>query len=102
MPFGQAVQAYSRYHYDRLTDPDFGPCEVAAEAGISLRYVQKLFKERGSTCNEFIYSVRLDHAARLLQRRALLGPGQPLSEVAYGRGFRDYTQRAGKVGEALG
>ena len=39
---------------DRFADPDFGPCEVAAEAGISLRYLQKLFTARGSTCSEFI------------------------------------------------
>jgi AraC family transcriptional regulator, positive regulator of tynA and feaB len=57
---------------DGFSDSDFGPPEVAAEAGVSLRYVQKLFTERGSTCSEFIYSVRLDHAAHLLHRRALL------------------------------
>jgi AraC family transcriptional activator of tynA and feaB len=58
---------------DRYSDPELGPCEVAAEAGISLRYLQKLFTERGSTCTHFILSLRLDHAARLLRRRALLG-----------------------------
>src|ERR1700731_3882511 len=50
---------------DRFADPDFGPCQVAAEAGISLRYLQKLFTARNSTCTHFIHSVRLDHAARL-------------------------------------
>src|SRR5262249_26111680 len=44
---------------DGCADPDFGPHEVAAEAGISLRYLQKLFTERGSTCSEYIYSFRL-------------------------------------------
>jgi AraC-like DNA-binding protein len=78
----------------RYADPDFGPREVAAEAGISLRYVQKLFTERDSTCSEYIYSLRLDHAAHLLQRRALLGTHQPLSEVAYASGFRDYPHFA--------
>jgi AraC family transcriptional regulator, positive regulator of tynA and feaB len=48
---------------DRLADPDFGPQELAADAGISLRYVHKLFTERGFSCREFIYSGRLDHAA---------------------------------------
>jgi AraC family transcriptional activator of tynA and feaB len=81
---------------DGFADPDFGPGEVAAEAGISLRYLQKLFTERGSTCSEFIYSLRLDHAARLLHRRASLGTGQPLSEIAYACGFRDYTHFARK------
>jgi AraC-like DNA-binding protein len=76
---------------DGFADPDFGPREVAAVAGISLRYLQKLFTARGSTCSEFIYSLRLDHAARLLHRRASLGTGQPLSEIAYacGRSRRD-------------
>ena len=48
---------------DRLADPDFGPADVAAEVGISLRYVQKLFTERGSTCSEFIYSLRQTEVA---------------------------------------
>ena len=87
---------------DRLVDPDFGPADVAAEAGISLRYVQKLFTERGSTCSEFIYSRRLEHAARLLQRRALLGTGQPLSEIAYACGFRDYTHFARRFRHRFG
>jgi AraC-like DNA-binding protein len=71
---------------DGLLDPDFGPAEVASEAGISLRYVQKPFTERSTTCSEFIYSHRLDHAAHLLHRRALTGTGQPLSEIAYACG----------------
>jgi hypothetical protein len=37
-----------------FTDPDFGPSEVAVKAGISLRYLQKLFTQHGSTCSEFI------------------------------------------------
>jgi len=45
---------------DGFADPDLDPCEVAARAGISLRYLQKLFTQRGSTCSEFIYSFRLD------------------------------------------
>src|SRR5712672_2187299 len=72
------------------------PRQPAAEAGISLRYLQKLFTQRGSTCGEFIYSLRLDHAARLLHRRKFLGTGQPVSEIAYACGFRDYTHFARK------
>ena len=37
--------------------------EVAAKAGISLRYLQKLFTQHGSTCSEFIYSLRLEHGS---------------------------------------
>jgi AraC family transcriptional regulator, positive regulator of tynA and feaB len=75
---------------DRFTDPDLSASKVAAEARVSLRYLQELFTARGCTCTQFIHSLRLDHAARLLHRRALLGTRQPLSEIAYACGFRDY------------
>jgi AraC-like DNA-binding protein len=78
------------------------PCEVAARAGISLRYLQKLFTERGSTCSEFIYSLRLDNAGRLLRRRIALGTGQPLREIAYACGFRDYTHFVRKFRQRFG
>jgi AraC-like DNA-binding protein len=38
----------------------------------------------------------LDHAASLLHRRAALETGQPLTEIAYACGFRDYTHFARK------
>jgi AraC family transcriptional activator of tynA and feaB len=79
---------------DSFADPDFGPCQAAERAGISLRYLQKLFTQHGSMCSEFIYSLRLDHAARLLNRRATLNGSQPLSDIAYACGFRDYTHFA--------
>jgi AraC-like DNA-binding protein len=85
-----------------FADPNFGRNEVAAEMGISLRYLQKIFTERGSTCTEFIYSLRLDHAARLVNRRASLGTNQPLSEIAYACGFRDYTHFARKFRRRFG
>jgi AraC family transcriptional regulator, positive regulator of tynA and feaB len=87
---------------DRFADPNFGPGDVAAEAGISLRYVQKLFTAHGATCSEFIYALRLDHAALLLQRRALLNTGQPLGEIAHACGFRDYVHFARRFRQRFG
>jgi AraC family transcriptional regulator, positive regulator of tynA and feaB len=87
---------------DGFPDPDFGPVEVAAEAGVSLRYVQKLLTARGTTCSEFIYSSRLDHAAHLLHRRGVLGTGGPLSEIAYACGFRDYAHFARRFHRRFG
>jgi AraC family transcriptional regulator, positive regulator of tynA and feaB len=85
-----------------FADPDFGRGEVATKTGKSLRYLQKLFTQRGSTCSEFIYSLRLEHAAQLLHRRALLGTSQSLSEVAYTSGFTDYTHFARKFRHRFG
>ncbi|HLZ82879.1 MAG TPA: helix-turn-helix domain-containing protein [Caulobacteraceae bacterium] len=79
---------------ERFAEPDFGPFDVAVETGISLRYVQKLFTERGTTCTQFLYSLRLDRAAQLLRRRAHLGNAQPLSEIAYACGYSDYSHFA--------
>jgi AraC family transcriptional regulator, positive regulator of tynA and feaB len=87
---------------DHFADPDFGPAEAAAEAGISLRYLQKLFTQCGSTCTEFIYTLRLNHAARLLDRRKLLSTGEPISAIAYDCGFRDYTHFARKFRRRFG
>jgi AraC-like DNA-binding protein len=74
----------------RFSDPGIRPRDVAIEAGISLRYLQKLFTSRGTTCSRFIQSLRLDHAARLLQLRNITNSGQPLSDIAYACGFQDY------------
>jgi AraC-like DNA-binding protein len=87
---------------DRFADPDFGPPQAAAAAGISLRYLQKLFTQRGSTCTEFIYSLRLNQAARLLDRRKLLSISEPISAIAYACGFRDYTHFGRKFRHRFG
>jgi AraC-like DNA-binding protein len=87
---------------DAFADPDLNPCEVAARAGISLRYLQKLFTQRASTCSELIYSFRLDYAAHLLQRQSTLDAGQALSEIAYASGFRDYSHFARKFRQRFG
>jgi AraC family transcriptional regulator, positive regulator of tynA and feaB len=112
--FAPSDQSCGSRHADKLfarvrgvikqeyADPDFGPPEVAARAGISLRYLQKLFTQRGSTCSELIYSLRLDQAARLLGRRESLRNAQPLSEIAYACGFRDYTHFARKFRHRFG
>jgi AraC family transcriptional regulator, positive regulator of tynA and feaB len=87
---------------ERAADPDLGPRDVAAEAGISLRYLQKLFTQRGATCRGFIDSLRLDHAGRLLRRRAIASTRQPISEIAYASGFNDYNYFSQKFRRRFG
>jgi AraC family transcriptional regulator, positive regulator of tynA and feaB len=101
MPVANRIRPLGCVIKDSLSNPDFGPIGAAAEVGISLRYVQKLFTERGTTCSEFI-SLRLDRAAHLLRRRASFRTGQALSEIAYACGFRDYARFARKFRHRFG
>src|SRR5260370_3642788 len=64
---------------DHFADPDFGPWDVAAEAGISLRYLQKLFPAKNTPCSRFLHFGPLHHAPSLLKRRACLKTSQPRS-----------------------
>jgi AraC-like DNA-binding protein len=82
------IRDIAKHHF---TDPEFGPREIAVEAGISLRYLQKFFTARGTTCSRFIQSLRLEHAARLVRRRNLTRSGQPLADIAHLSGFHDYS-----------
>ena len=77
-----------------FSHPDVGPAEVAAEAGISVRYLQKLFAARGTTCSHYIRSLRLDHAAQLLDRETPTKANIPLGEIAHSCGYRDYANFA--------
>jgi AraC-like DNA-binding protein len=106
----KAVSPYRDKQFDRVcaiikgrfANPDLRPREVAAEAGFSLRYLQKLFTQRGSTCTRYIDSLRLEHAARLLRRRALTRTRQPISAIAYASGFNDYSYFSQKFRQRFG
>jgi AraC family transcriptional regulator, positive regulator of tynA and feaB len=96
------VSRYSEKLYGRLcriiegryAELDLKPSDVAAEAGISIRYLQKLFTLRGSSFTRLVQSLRLNQASRLLHRRKELASEQPISEIAYACGFCDYTHFA--------
>jgi AraC-like DNA-binding protein len=77
-----------------FSDPDIGPADVAAEVGISVRYLQKIFAMRGVTYGSFLKACRLDHAASLLDIRAEMQIKLPLVEVARACGYRDYAHFA--------
>lgn len=74
-----------------FTDAELEPRGIANQAGISLRTLQRLFRSKRTTCSRYLQSVRLDHARRLLRRRASLKTGQPLAQIAYASGYDDYN-----------
>jgi AraC-like DNA-binding protein len=73
----------------RLRDPRLNIDSIAARAGISPRYIRRLFQEEGSSLSAYILSERLDRAYRLL-----LHPGhgsRSIAAIAYGCGFGDLS-----------
>jgi AraC family transcriptional regulator, positive regulator of tynA and feaB len=87
---------------ERFADPLLCPSSVAANVGVSVRYLQKLFTARGMTCSDFIQSLRLDHASRLIARRAALQNDQPLGDIARASGFLDYAHFSRKFRARFG
>jgi AraC-like DNA-binding protein len=47
-----------------LADPDLSPTAIAAAAGISVRYLYKLFEQDGTAVSAWVRSRRLDNVAR--------------------------------------
>lgn len=77
-----------------FSDSDLRPAGIAAEVGISVRYLQKTFAMRGVTYGSFLKACRLEHAASLLDSRAEMQTKLPLAEVALACGYRDYAHFA--------
>ena len=73
----------------RSCDPRLDIVGVATRAGISPRYVRRLFQDEGSSFSAHVLGERLDRAHRLL-----LHPGQAprtIAAVAYACGFGDLS-----------
>lgn len=70
----------------QLHDPDFSVVDVAAELGMSVRYLQKLFSEAGTTPRAWLYLARLERA-----RTMLLTTDATLTEVSCAVGFSDVS-----------
>jgi AraC-like DNA-binding protein len=78
-------------HYidQSLSDPCLGPAQVAAEFGISTRYLHKLFETEEVTVAAYIRDRRLERC-----RLQLLDPrfaAQSIATVAFGCGFGDLS-----------
>lgn len=67
----------------RFTDPQFTTAELAASAHLSVRSVQALFAETGTSPAAEIRRVRLEHA------RALLEHGHTVQAAGLASGFLD-------------
>lgn len=69
-------------------DPDFGPAQLAARLGVSLRTLQRHFAPLSETPGQRLLKTRLAQAHDEL---AALGPGQSVAAVIYDCGFNDLS-----------
>jgi AraC-like DNA-binding protein len=72
-----------------LADPSLNGQHVAASAGISVRYANKLLAERNSSLSRLIQRVRLERCRKTLKDP--LHSHRSISEIAYAWGFSDMT-----------
>lgn len=84
---GQLVQRILRTIERDYADPELCPARVAADLGISKRYLQQLLAAGGTSFVHELTAIRLDRAADLLaDRRAA---GLAVGEIAWRAGFLD-------------
>ncbi|MDX5568875.1 helix-turn-helix domain-containing protein [Streptomyces sp. ID05-04B] len=72
---------------EHIADPQLSPAGVADALGVSVRYLQVLFRAEGTSPSRSIMEQRLERAARLLTdpRHA----GRTITDIAFGLGFKD-------------
>src|SRR5262249_49939854 len=72
-----------------LCDPEFGPAALARHTGVSLRQLQILYADRGTTPMRVI----LQHRVALAKKRLLhtACAGHSITQVAFECGFRDLS-----------
>ncbi|MEU2281691.1 helix-turn-helix domain-containing protein [Streptomyces sp. NPDC013178] len=76
-----------QYIAEHLADPQLSPAMVADALGVSVRYLQVLFRAEGTSPSRSIQEQRLERAARLLTdpRHAR----RTITDIAFGLGFKD-------------
>jgi AraC-like DNA-binding protein len=73
----------------RLRDPALKPADVAAAAGISVRYANALLAHDGTSLERFIMLRRLQHCRQALEDPLQLG--RTAGDIAYSHGFSDLS-----------
>ena len=72
---------------DKLSDPDLSVAGIAAAHNVSVRYLQKIFEERGQTVSGWIRQQRLDQCRRDLANPSMVS--RPVAAVGMHWGFSD-------------
>lgn len=75
------------YLEQNLQDPDLSPRRAAADLGLSIRHLHRLFSETGQSVGDWIWRRRLERAARDLADPRLRG--RSILDIAFDWGFND-------------
>jgi AraC family transcriptional regulator, positive regulator of tynA and feaB len=73
----------------RVRDPELKLTDIAAAAGISIRYANALLAQEGTSLERFIMLRRLQHCRQALEDPSQLG--RTVGDIAYSCGFADLS-----------
>jgi AraC family transcriptional activator of tynA and feaB len=86
---GSQRERIKRYVRQHLRDPGLCPAQIAADLGISIRYVHTLFKAESLTLGRYIRALRVSACREDLETQQ--GAPQSLTETALKWGFYDLS-----------
>lgn len=81
------VRRIKSYVRARLGDPELSPASIAAAAGVTPRYLHRLFEAEDQSIARWIWSVRLERCHRDLADPAQTG--RSVTDIAFAWGFND-------------
>jgi AraC-like DNA-binding protein len=84
----------------RFRDPTLDPATLAAEHGLSKRYLHMLFAASGTSFGAALLALRLEHARQLLEDRRQRRLG--VAEIAWRCGFADPSHFARRFRQRFG
>jgi AraC-like DNA-binding protein len=81
------VRRIKSYVQARLNDPALSPASIAAAAGVTPRYLHRLFEAEEESIGRWIWSARLERCRRDLIDPALAG--RSVTDIAFAWGYND-------------
>jgi AraC family transcriptional regulator, positive regulator of tynA and feaB len=84
----------------RISDPSLTPSDVAAAAGVSVRYANAVLIHEQTSVARLIQTERLERCRRALSDRRLAY--RTIADIAYGWGFSDMTHFGRRFKTAYG
>lgn len=83
------VAAILRMISDQSADPSLNAAAIAAQMGITPRYVHLLLEQSGKTFTQYLLQKRLERASKLLADDA--GQDRKIADIAFEAGFTDLS-----------